>query len=89
MWLSVKWPLPNVWLGTSVEHQSAAEDRIPHLMKCPAVKRFVSCEPLLGAIDLTCLTTGPAANVYGDAKVYPYGDALKKPPPPWPRVMVS
>ncbi len=47
------WPLPNVWLGTSVEDQQRADERIPHLLKCPAAVRFLSCEPLLGAIDLT------------------------------------
>jgi protein gp37 len=47
------WPLPNVWLGTSCEDQKTADERIPCLLKCPAVVRFMSCEPLLGPIDLT------------------------------------
>lgn len=47
------WPLPNVWLGTSVENQKAADERIPHLLKCPAAVRFLSCEPLLGPVELT------------------------------------
>lgn len=47
------WPLPNVWLGTSVEDQAAADARIPHLLATPAAKRFVICEPLLGPVDLT------------------------------------
>ncbi len=47
------WPLPNVWLGTSVENQEAANRRIPHLLSTPAAVRFLSCEPLLGAVDLT------------------------------------
>lgn len=46
------WPLPNVWLGTSVEDQRAANERIPSLLKTPAAVRFLSCEPLLGPIDL-------------------------------------
>lgn len=45
------WP-SNVWAGTSVENQEAADKRIPHLLKCPAAIRFLSCEPLLGPIDL-------------------------------------
>ena len=45
-------PLPNVWLGTSCENQATADERIPHLLKCPAAVRFLSCEPLLGPIDL-------------------------------------
>lgn len=44
------WPLPNAWLGTSCEDQKRAEDRVPWLEKCPAVVRFLSCEPLLGSI---------------------------------------
>lgn len=46
------WPLPNVWLGTSVENQAAAEERIPHLLQCPAAVRFLSCEPLIGMLRL-------------------------------------
>ncbi|MGV8847775.1 DUF5131 family protein [Tessaracoccus sp.] len=50
------WPLPNVWLGTSVENQEWADVRIPVLMGTPAVVRFLSCEPLLGPVDLTAWT---------------------------------
>lgn len=46
------WPLPNVWLGVSVEDQRAADERIPLLLQTPAVVRFLSCEPLLGPVDL-------------------------------------
>ncbi|MBU6167100.1 MAG: DUF5131 family protein [Alphaproteobacteria bacterium] len=46
------WPLPNVWLGTSVEDQHAADERIPHLLATSAAIRFLSCEPLLSAVDL-------------------------------------
>lgn len=46
-------PLPNVWLGTSVEDQATAGERIPHLLVAPAAVRFLSCEPLLGVVDLT------------------------------------
>ena len=44
--------LPNIWLGVSVEHQAAADERIPLLLQCPAEVRFLSCEPLLGAVDI-------------------------------------
>lgn len=48
------WPLPNVHLGVSVENQEAADERIPLLLlKTPAAVRFLSCEPLLGRIDLS------------------------------------
>ena len=43
---------PNVWLGTSVENQRWAKVRIPLLLQVPAVIRFLSCEPLLGPLDL-------------------------------------
>lgn len=43
---------PNVWLGTTVEDQVEARKRIPHLVSVPAFVRFLSCEPLLGPLDL-------------------------------------
>ncbi|MGW2612737.1 DUF5131 family protein [Streptomyces mirabilis] len=44
--------LPNVWLGVSVEDQKRADLRIPALLETPAAMRFLSCEPLLGPVDL-------------------------------------
>jgi len=46
----------NVWIGTSIENQKYADIRIPALLKIPAGVRFLSCEPLLGPLDLayTC-----------------------------------
>lgn len=46
------WPLPNVWLGASVEDQQRADERIPLLLAAPAAVRFLSAEPLLGPLDL-------------------------------------
>ena len=46
-------PLSNVWLGTSVENQTWADRRIPELLATPAAVRFLSCEPLLGHVDLS------------------------------------
>lgn len=46
------WPRKNIWLGTSVENQEMADERIPHLLQTPAAVRFLSCEPLLGPVDL-------------------------------------
>lgn len=46
-------PLPNVWLGVSVENQAQAEVRIFDLLNTPAALRFLSCEPLLGPVNLT------------------------------------
>lgn len=44
--------LPNVWIGTSVEDQETADERIPILMKIPAAVKFLSIEPMLGPIDI-------------------------------------
>jgi protein gp37 len=44
--------LPNVWLGCSVEDQKWADIRIPALLETPAKVRFISAEPLIGAVDL-------------------------------------
>jgi len=49
---SAWWPLPNVWLGVSVEDQARADERIPDLLATPAAVRWLSCEPLLGPVDL-------------------------------------
>lgn len=50
--LSRPWPLPNLWLGVSVEDQKTADERIPILLQTPAAVRFLSVEPLLGRVDL-------------------------------------
>lgn len=50
--LDEAWPLPNVWLGVSVEDQRRADERIPDLLATAAALRFLSCEPLLGPVDL-------------------------------------
>ena len=47
------WPLPNVWLGVSVEDQKTADERIPLLLQTPAAVRWVSYEPALGPVDFT------------------------------------
>lgn len=46
------WPA-NVWLGVTVENQAEAERRIPLLLAQRAAVRFLSCEPLLGPVDLS------------------------------------
>ena len=48
-----EWPLPNVWLGVTAENQEMADKRIPLLLQTPAAKRFVSIEPMLGAIQMS------------------------------------
>jgi protein gp37 len=65
----VDFPLPNVSLGVSVEDQRAADARIPDLLATPAAVRFLSCEPLLGAVDLASI------DVDGWHEVLPLGAA--------------
>lgn len=49
----LKLPPHNVWIGTTVEDQTRADERIPHLLRIPARVRFLSCEPLLGPVKLS------------------------------------
>jgi protein gp37 len=65
-------PLPNVWLGVSVENQHWADIRIPALLKTPAAVRFLSCEPLLGPVDLTMVDWDGATGLCVLEKA-PYG----------------
>lgn len=53
-WLRGKWP-KNVWLGVTAERQEQAQARIWRLLQLPAPVRFVSCEPLLGPVDLDAI----------------------------------
>lgn len=71
-WLDDDMP-PNVWLGISVVNQEEADRDIPKLLQMPARVRFLSCEPLLGAIDLTRLYGGITMNQAVDVLV----DALR------------
>jgi protein gp37 len=63
------YPLPNVWLGVSVEDQKAADERIPLLLQVPAAVRWLSCEPLLGKIDLDYIPR----NDFKDDDTFPEG----------------
>jgi len=58
--------MPNIWLGVSAENQMAADERIPELLKIPAAVRFVSLEPLLGAVDLAWHTEIGECDADGD-----------------------
>jgi protein gp37 len=51
--LILDWPLPNCWLGVSIENQKYAEERLPCLLASPAALRFVSYEPALEAVDFS------------------------------------
>lgn len=58
-----QWPLPNVWLGVSVEDQATADERIPLLLRTPAAVRFVSYEPALGPVNLLRYMSVPLAEI--------------------------
>ena len=79
------WPLPNVWLGVSVEDQPRANERIPHLLATPAAKRFLSCEPLLGLVELRRLGNDSALGQFKlnalDGLTYVAGGAYRDIPP--------
>lgn len=64
------WPLPNVWLGTSVEDQQTADARIPELLATPAAVLFISAEPLLGPVILPGSFLGHVDNGrFGDGRL--------------------
>ncbi|MBC2594900.1 phage Gp37/Gp68 family protein [Ruficoccus amylovorans] len=56
-WLNGE-PPANIWVGTTVENQLLADERIPALLRIPANVRFLSCEPLLGPVNLSAIPTG-------------------------------
>ncbi|HVE56560.1 MAG TPA: phage Gp37/Gp68 family protein [Pyrinomonadaceae bacterium] len=71
-----RYGLQNVWLGVSVENQKTADERIPLLLNTPAAIRFLSCEPLLGEVDLTRLNQTQFTNgqnaLSGKREISPY-----------------
>jgi len=52
--------LPHLWIGTTAGTQTSADERLPHLLQCPAAVRFLSAEPLLEHLDITAWTWGPS-----------------------------
>lgn len=74
------WPAV-CWAGVTVEDHQRAGERIPHLLRVPAVVRFLSCEPLLGPLDIGPLWprcwSWPADRTLTEAKVD--GSARRRP----------
>ena len=73
-------PLPNVWLGVSVEDQARATERIGCLLVTPAAVRWLSAEPLLGPVDLRRVRFSPSCNSGVDAlkpASWPFQSPLK------------
>lgn len=61
------YPIPNVWIGTSVEDQESADIRIPQLLRTRAALRFLSCEPLIGPVDLESARIGVHLGAYSSS----------------------
>lgn len=83
----VELPAPNVWLGVSVENQKWADIRIPALVDTPAAVRFLSCEPLLGPVDLSRwmdLRGSPLGWVVAGGESGPGARPMH---PDWPRLL--
>lgn len=57
-WSACSGPWDNVWIGATICNQAEADRDIPKLLAVPAAKRFLSMEPLLGAVDLRNLSCG-------------------------------
>ena len=51
-WLERREPPNNIWIGATVENQEQSDSRTTELLKIPSKVRFLSCEPLLEAVDL-------------------------------------
>ncbi|MFG3418722.1 DUF5131 family protein [Micromonospora sp. NPDC048063] len=79
------WPVPNLHLGVSVEDQKRAQLRVPALLATPAAVRWLSCEPLLGPVDLAkFLHWRPIGANLAEAPLPPsYAEALCLPALHW------
>jgi len=64
------WPV-NAWAGTTVEDQQRADERIPLLFQVPARIRFLSCEPLLGPVNLLGVDTVAARSLGPHSLLWP------------------
>ncbi len=85
---------PHLWWGTSVENQAAADERIPEILATPAAVRFLSCEPLIGPVDLsvprsTALVGATARKILRDHGARGAIPAHLQPPPSLDWVIVG
>lgn len=84
-----RWPLPNVWLGVSVEDQRRADERIPHLLRTPAGVRFLSCEPLLEDLRLWKLASLDYHQNTIGYETYPLSGMQAMPDCDWPHPKID
>ena len=72
---------PNVWVGTTAENQTEADRRVSLLLTTSAAVRFLSCEPLLGPVDLECIPCNGWVIKSLSGGIYrPYGAAWERYP---------
>jgi protein gp37 len=76
-------PPANIWIGATVENQEMAEKRIPQLLSIPANIRFLSCEPLLEAIDISKWLWTKDRRQYCDFCKDPAETSCDEGPCPW------
>ena len=74
--------LPNLWLGVSISNQPDADKNIPILLQIPAVKRFVSVEPMLGPVNIPPKALCPCSCFAGNTR-RPHPDCEGKPSIDW------
>lgn len=79
----------NVWIGTSVEDQQRADERIAALVDIPAPIRFLSCEPLLAPVDLREWLRAPGIDSWIDWVIVGGESGTKARPmhPEWARLI--
>ena len=80
------WPMPNVWLGGSVENQPTADERVPHLLRLAGLgwNVLVSYEPALGPVDFSAIKQDLGNGLFGDALRWshmPYEGGEERPYP--------
>lgn len=73
-WVNGSWP-NNVWIGTTMEDQERANERMKHLAMIPALVRFVSVEPQLEPVSIVKATL--------ENSIMPYSNEHKRLPVEW------
>jgi protein gp37 len=66
------WPA-HIWVGTTVEDQQRADERVPFLLRVPAPVRFVSYEPALGPVDFTRVRNPGGESSFGPMNAFSFG----------------
>jgi len=86
----IRWPLPNVWFGVSVEDQQRFDERAGYALRVQAAVHFVSYEPALGPIDFSRGLSGELGAIL-DWGIYGGESGLRARPNDiaWPRLMVK